>query len=667
MKKTYLFLVIFLLIYNFCFSQSDSIDIYDLSLEELLQLEVKVLTKTGVTIRENPAVITVITSEDIKKSGARDLQEVFNIFVPAFQFGTDVEGAVGLGVRGLWAFEGKLLLMINGMECNEEMFATLLFGNHYQVENIDKIEIVRGPGSAIYGGFAGLGVINIITKNENLNGGYFSGLYSQMTKSYSHRNVNLAFGKKFNQLSISANASYSEGIRSQLDNIDYYENKVNLTENSNLNSTFINLSAQYKGLYIKSLIDNYNITQIDLWGENMSKALPEKWNTSISEIGYDIKIKDKFIITPRFQYKYQLPWNLELRIPEENPSVDSSYKNSKTIQKMIAGISSLWNINKKMSLVSGVEYFENKLIMPKNPVDYEESFKNNKNFISVNNFSIYSQYLFFNKIVNLTLGGRYDYSTQYGNSFVPRIGFTKVLNKLHFKAMISQSFRIPGGIISNRISDNVKKIEPEKATNYEVELGYKIGNFYFVTNAYKITFNKVIIYGSDAQTGIGTYVNSGKLGTYGIEMELKYITGKFTFISNYAHYIADEKDVTAYIVPSNNNYFLAFTNHRFNFLTSLKITNNISINLNMSYHGKKYGYSHYDSENELDILKSYAPSIISGFNIQFNNLLKNKIDIMLGVNNILDDKMLYAQPYNGGHAPLPGLSRALTFKMNFHF
>jgi outer membrane cobalamin receptor len=84
--------------------------------------------------------------------------------VPGFEFGLDVEGVVGLGIRGNWAHEGKVVLFIDGQEMNESLYSTLQFGNHYPVEHIDRIEIIRGPGSALHGGFAAYAVINIITR-----------------------------------------------------------------------------------------------------------------------------------------------------------------------------------------------------------------------------------------------------------------------------------------------------------------------------------------------------------------------------------------------------------------------------------------------------------------------------------------------------------------------
>ena len=165
-------------------------------LEKLINSLISVASKKPMNTRESPSIVSLITDEEIKKSGARDLIDVLRL-VPGMDFGVDVEGVVGVGIRGNWAHEGKVLVLLDGQEMNEVLFACNMFGNHYPVDQIKKVEIIRGPGSAIYGGFAEYGVINIITKQaDDINGVSVSGIYGQMEKDYGHRNLNLSIGKK---------------------------------------------------------------------------------------------------------------------------------------------------------------------------------------------------------------------------------------------------------------------------------------------------------------------------------------------------------------------------------------------------------------------------------------------------------------------------------------
>ena len=658
--KTKIFILFITILFSFIKlnAQQDTTnldELWEMSLEELMQLEVKIITKKALPIRETPAIITVISEEEIQNSGLRDLKEILELFVPGFQFGVDVEGAVGISVRGMWATEGKVLLMIDGLECNEEMFSNTFFINHYTVDNIKKVEISRGPGSAIYGGYAGLSVINIITKDHS--DSYLSSSYSQMDKSYAQRYANFNVGKKHKDFSFTLNGAYSQGVKSQRDNIDYFGNEKTMNQNSDINTTFINTNIKYKGLNIRTITDLYHYQQIDLWGENSPILLDQHTDTYLYEISYDLKINDKHKLIPKFVYKYQEPWHLD--VPSEE------YVNSKFITKYYEGITHSWDIKPKINLLTGTEYFYSALNLPKNHKDYEETFNNNTNTLAVSNYSIYSQLIIINKIVNFTFGGRYDFSSEYGLSFVPRVAFTKIFRNLHFKAMLSQSFRTPGGIILNRIPQGVKGIEPEKATNYEFETGYSSGHFYFGINLFSVTFDKVIVYGSDPETGLGTYINSGMLGTNGLEAEIKYRQKYVNLMINYAYHYATKSDVAIYIVPTNDKYLLAFTPHRINSMINIKLHKNVIFNLVGEFYGKRYGYTYFDGNK--DILTKFEPEILLNANFRFKQIFKTKLDASIGVSNILDAQLLYIQPYLGGHAPLPARSRTLDLKLLYKF
>src|ERR1051325_5355449 len=99
-------------------------DYYDMSLEQLKSVKasgvssefeklinslIAAASKKPLSARESPSIVSLITAEEIANSGARDLIDVLRL-VPGFDFGVDVNGVVGLGIRGNWAHEGKVLL-----------------------------------------------------------------------------------------------------------------------------------------------------------------------------------------------------------------------------------------------------------------------------------------------------------------------------------------------------------------------------------------------------------------------------------------------------------------------------------------------------------------------------------------------------------------------------
>lgn len=144
----------------------DRLDYFlSLGLEELINLETNIASNTRHTITKAPAVVTVITSEDIKATGATNLVDI-------------LEGVPGIHVRAshfayrpLVHFRGananQTLLMVNGNPMKDLMWGFGIFWKGLPVSMIKQIDIIRGPGSALFGADASAGVINIITKTSS--------------------------------------------------------------------------------------------------------------------------------------------------------------------------------------------------------------------------------------------------------------------------------------------------------------------------------------------------------------------------------------------------------------------------------------------------------------------------------------------------------------------
>ena len=133
-----------------------------LSLEELVNLETTIATNSKHTTTNAPAVVTLITADDIKATGATNLMDV-------------LEGVPGIHIRAshfafrpLVHFRGanatQTLLMVNGTPMKDLLWGFGIFWKGLPTSMIDRVEIIRGPGSALFGADASAGVINVITK-----------------------------------------------------------------------------------------------------------------------------------------------------------------------------------------------------------------------------------------------------------------------------------------------------------------------------------------------------------------------------------------------------------------------------------------------------------------------------------------------------------------------
>lgn len=152
------------------FAHAESVEagdsLFDMSLEELMNVEiVSTATLTSASPRLVPSAVTIITEEDITGSGARSLNELLDIYVPHLQWIRSMWEPDNLGLRGIIGDrDDKYLLTVNGKVMNDRThYGVISERDLVLLRDIRYIEVVRGPGSALYGPGAVSMVINIVT------------------------------------------------------------------------------------------------------------------------------------------------------------------------------------------------------------------------------------------------------------------------------------------------------------------------------------------------------------------------------------------------------------------------------------------------------------------------------------------------------------------------
>lgn len=146
---------------------ADETSIYDLTLEELLEVRIASATLTEVETREIPGAVTVIDKSMIDSAKARSLNELLEIYVPNIQVIRHHWESDHLGVRGIMNDrEDKYLLLVNGRNMNQKTHTGAQSERDIPLlGDIHRVEVIRGPASAIYGPGAISMVINIITES----------------------------------------------------------------------------------------------------------------------------------------------------------------------------------------------------------------------------------------------------------------------------------------------------------------------------------------------------------------------------------------------------------------------------------------------------------------------------------------------------------------------
>jgi iron complex outermembrane receptor protein len=156
----------------------DRKDLSNLSLEELMNVEVSTASKHSQKAEDAPSSVTVVTAEDIQHYGYRTLADVLRS-VRGFYVNYDRNYSY-VGVRGFAPpgdYNSRILLLLDGQRLNDNVYDEALIGTELPValDAVERIEIVRGPSSSLYGADAFFGVINIITKSrDTLNHGQVS-------------------------------------------------------------------------------------------------------------------------------------------------------------------------------------------------------------------------------------------------------------------------------------------------------------------------------------------------------------------------------------------------------------------------------------------------------------------------------------------------------------
>ncbi|MBK8814531.1 MAG: TonB-dependent receptor [Methylococcaceae bacterium] len=152
---------------------ADNKDYFDMSLEELMNVQVTSASKKSQQLSDVAAAVFVINQEDIKRSGATSIPEALRM-APGIEVSRMDSSKWSVSARGFnGRFANKLLVLIDGRSVYTLAFSGVYWENQdIMMEDIERIEVIRGPGAALWGANAVNGVINIITKHSaNTQGG----------------------------------------------------------------------------------------------------------------------------------------------------------------------------------------------------------------------------------------------------------------------------------------------------------------------------------------------------------------------------------------------------------------------------------------------------------------------------------------------------------------
>ena len=626
---------------------------YDtLSLEELMNLKITVASVKELTPRQSPGIITYITAEDIRNSGARDLMDVLQQ-VPGFEFGMDVEGVVGLAVRGNWAHEGKVALYIDGIEMNENLYSTLQFGNHYPIDQISRIEIIRGPGSALYGGNAAFAVVNVITrKPEQDKQLSVSSSVSASAKSVAATNVSLFAGRKGERSSYSVNVNGKIGDRSHAGYQDIYKNGFAMLDNSRMENLFINSMFETDRFHARYIVDYFHLDSRDGFVEISDTLNHLEFHSHHFDARYDLVQTEKFKLTPRFRFSHMVPWSTEKDDLETTTDPFRIESNS-----WLTGLDASYAFGRKVTLNSGATWqFED----AQKRVHGEVFRSTGMQQFTNENIAAFTQLLIESRIANITAGLRFNYNRRFDPALVHRLALTREVGRFHFKALLSRAFRAPG--VQN--IDLATDIKPEFTDVFELEAGARITDDIYITlNAYRLETRDPIFYFVDPATNFDAYTNLTRTGTSGLEMvfQLRKKWGQIDINGSY-YETNDDESLEAYLIPGKRNVHLGLAPFKGNSNFRFNVSRYLQVGFNYNYLSSRYGINALDATGN-PVYSVFSDQHLLGCYADLRFRYINGLSLRLAGHNMLDQKIWFIQPYNSLHAPLPGMSRTIELKV----
>lgn len=622
----------------------ESRDIEELSLIDLLDQDQEVATLWPTSAREAPAVVTILTGSELQRAGARDLMDALRL-LPAFEYTIDVWNSAGLGVRGNHAMEGKVLVLIDGVEWNETLYASFSLGNRLPVALIDRIEVIRGPGSAIYGGYASLAVIRVTTHatGEPL-GGRVEG-QTAWTEGLLHERSTLSGTAGIplgSEGRLGLAATLGTGQRTVGPYTDVFGTTVDLTGAQRLAPGLLSAGLRWQGVDAALVLESYRTTQRDGYDAVQRRPWDSNYHGAYGRISYQAELGQGWSLIPRLSSKWQRPWeSMDRPVSSWNYSAIYTSKSTAGLDLRADGA---------VDLLLGLEGSLDQLYEP-----HKIYFGGDAQYRSV---AGYAQLIAPTPAVDLTAGIRQDWSELYGLGVAPRLALTRAWRQHHLKLMLNRSFRAPGLVHAILGGE-----EPERSTTLEAELGLRpTQDTYLTLTAFDITIQDPLVYYYELDTSSGAeeegYRNDERAGTRGGELEARWTLGWVRGVLGWSLYTASGRNRTdTYAVPDRGAPLLGLPTHKGVGRVSAPLSDTLQLGGTTTLLGPRWAITSVDASGE-SVYERMPTALLVGGLLELDDVGTPGLSIALGVHDLLDTQAPLAQAYDQWHAPLSTVGRS---------
>jgi outer membrane receptor protein involved in Fe transport len=510
---------------------AQSVETLGASLDSLLRMRVRTASRYSQTALEAPASVTIVTADEIRRYGYRNLDELLEL-VPGFYISNDRNYSY-LGARGFSRptdYNNRILLLIDGHTLNDHLWGGAAIGSDTPInfDIIERIEIVRGPGSALYGTNAMFAVINIVTKTgTQLDGTKVSG---ELGTGWSRRGT-LAAGR-----SIGTEGWYTlSGVISRADGGDLYFPEYGGVAHDldwergvgghGALSLFgitgrIGYTSRAKGIptgAFDAAFDDPRAKTVDetFWGELAASK----------ELNPSTRIAAR-LYADRYRYRGVYPF-------------DESSAASDGVRSVARGVDAqvVWDASSRHRFTLGGEYQD----IPR--AQYYEELADGDAPSDNSPYSTASAYaqaeMQLSSWLTLVGGTRYDHFSHGHESFAPRAALIGTLDSAtHFKLLYGEAFRAPSvaeaHITTSFYTEN-HDLRPERIRTFEIEVTRRILRPVLVgVSAYEYRIKDLIDQVEISATNVLRFENVASVRTRGISLHAdvlsdRALSGRLTY------------------------------------------------------------------------------------------------------------------------------------------
>jgi outer membrane receptor for ferrienterochelin and colicins len=658
-----------------------------MSLYELMNLEIETASKTAEKIEQIPASVVLITREEIKTYGYSRVEELLEHVSGMYKINTYDGRGSNFGVRGFWNSQQNrnLVILVNGIAQFSDTDDSYAIEPLPPIEAINRVEIIRGPMSVIYGSGAFFGVINIITNEINEEDYHISigGGSAETRKAFARLQQQYEQGQFILNLSSyqTAGLDHSYGEFTSRPLIPKMEDKTTsgMLENTQKN---LNLSATYQDFSLEA-----NYVKSDKGRFVISPALRTghfgDTKTTNLQLGYKKSLTDNFTLGAKLGYsniKTETYLDLSVfRITDHGHIEQNS-------RAYFGELNTNWELNKQFKITSGLQYrrtteLSNSVFVPflTNGIQLKQLAPGE----SLDNWGLFLQANYYVNEKWTWIGGirlqqRSDYNavhtvenntttyTLNGSSLriIPRLAAIYTANDAHiFKFLYGRAENTPS-FSQQMTGDGARTVlNPEEIQTFEINyLSYLSRDNLLSVNIFQNELQNLLIRSGlfdNSNRYYSKMINGGHWQTRGIELSLQtQFSNNFQFAISSTYQNTKDIDNSAIAVAYSPNWLGQM---KFAYFPS----SNLSLSTTAYYVSSMKSY--FDEQENSRIGNSSDNQLILGANIYWQNWIIPGTFANLRIYNLLNEKIHYPTTLENTWAEKGLLGEERTFMFNIGY